>query len=561
MRTRDLLLLLALTLLFTGLGSLKPIHVDEAANYYYAAQIAEHPLDPYGFTVFWYQDPEPANYVLTPPVLVYWWAAAVRLFGDQPVLWKLWLLPFALILVFSLHALFRRFADGLEMPLTWMTVLSPALLPSLNLMPDVPALAGSLLAVAVFLRACDRGSLALAVWAGLLAGLAMQTKYTAFLVPAVLLLRAVLVRRLGLGLLAAVLATAVFVAWEGLVYWRYGDSHFWLQVTYAPHSMMNKVVLLLPLLPITGAVASVIGLLGLAALGSTPRVIGWAAAAMALGYVTLVCIDARYTAVVTLAPWLGGTVFDGEFTLAYLIFGLVGLVLAAIHCRLATAAWKQGPDGRFLVLWLGLELAGSIALSPFPAVRRVLGLVVVLTLLAGRLARGDKAGGRLEEPSHPPVSQRTWLVWSLVAGNVALGLFYYAVDLRDAQAEKQAAEEAARLIRAHDGGTIWYVGHWGFQFYAEHAGMVPVVPHHSQLRAGDWLVLPGPPIDRQHIELKGTPTEHAFDVRVEDGLPLRTVVGYYGGAEPLTYCRGPRLEVEVRRVLADWVPIEPAKDR
>src|SRR5262249_43423191 len=153
MRRRDILLLLLLATLYTSLAAIKPIHIDEAANVYYARHIAEHPLDPYNFAMFWYEKPQPANEVLTPPLLVYWESLAVRLFGEQPILWKLWLLPFAFVLVFSLHALLRRFAPGTEMGLTWMTVLSPALLPSLNLMPDIPTLAWSVFAVVIFLRA------------------------------------------------------------------------------------------------------------------------------------------------------------------------------------------------------------------------------------------------------------------------------------------------------------------------------------------------------------------------------------------------------------------------
>src|SRR5262249_10974883 len=116
---------------------------------------------------------------------------AIRCFGEQPVLWKLWLLPFSLIFVLSLYALFRRFARGLEVPLVGMTVLSPAFFPSLNLTLDVPALSLSLAAVSVFFRACDRMSIPQAVLAGVVAGLAMQTKYTAFLAPAVMALYAV----------------------------------------------------------------------------------------------------------------------------------------------------------------------------------------------------------------------------------------------------------------------------------------------------------------------------------------------------------------------------------
>src|SRR5579883_915833 len=86
--------LLAVAGLCTLLNAAKPLHVDDTAYCANAHQIAAHPLDPYGFVVFWYDHPQPAGEVLAPPVLPYWWAAAVRLFGERPVLWKLWLLPF-----------------------------------------------------------------------------------------------------------------------------------------------------------------------------------------------------------------------------------------------------------------------------------------------------------------------------------------------------------------------------------------------------------------------------------------------------------------------------------
>src|SRR6516165_8430614 len=99
MNTRPLRTILLLAGLFTLLNGLKPLHMDDTAYYYYAAQIAKHPLDAYGFTIFWRQRPEPAHEVLAPPLLPYWWAAAIRLFGERPFLWKLWLLPFSLLFV------------------------------------------------------------------------------------------------------------------------------------------------------------------------------------------------------------------------------------------------------------------------------------------------------------------------------------------------------------------------------------------------------------------------------------------------------------------------------
>src|SRR5438067_10600266 len=107
-----MLLLLALTLLVTGLNALKPLHIDDANIYGNAAQLAKHPLDPYGFETFWIQWPEPAAWMLVPPGQPYWWSLGIRLFGQSPVMWKLWMGPWIALLVFALHRLLRRLAPG-----------------------------------------------------------------------------------------------------------------------------------------------------------------------------------------------------------------------------------------------------------------------------------------------------------------------------------------------------------------------------------------------------------------------------------------------------------------
>jgi hypothetical protein len=113
----------------------------------------------------------------------YWWAIAIRLFGEHPFLWKLWLLPYALLLVFSPDALLRRFGPGYEMILCWMIIFSPVFLPSFNLMLDVPASALSLFALVIFICASDRNSSTLAAVAGLVAGVAAQTNTAVWLFP------------------------------------------------------------------------------------------------------------------------------------------------------------------------------------------------------------------------------------------------------------------------------------------------------------------------------------------------------------------------------------------
>jgi 4-amino-4-deoxy-L-arabinose transferase-like glycosyltransferase len=544
----------ALALALTLLNALKPLHIDDAAYYCYAAQIAHDPLSPYDFEILWGQRPQPANEVLAPPVLPYWWAAGIRLFGDSPGLWKLWLLPVNLLLVLSLHALARRFARGLELPVLCLIVLSPSLLPGLNLMLDVPALALSLGALALFLRAADRDSAWAALAAGLVAGLAMQTKYTALLTPAVLLLYAGLFRRPRLGLVAVAAAVAVFASWEVFVALRHGQSHFLVSLGRQGRSLLDQFgPLFRALLNLTGGLAPATGLLALAALGLRARAVLAAGVAVLFGYGLVALVPPGESGVTAsgLVCRVLGLFLTG--TLAVVARRLLserrGLSPPSDNAGSSPAAPHTGPRRVewFLCLWLALEVGGYFALTPFPAARRVLGVLVVAALLTGRLAARTCRR-----------APRRGLVWAVTAGGVLLGLAFYGVDLREAAAERRGVERAARRVfRQTNGKTAWYTGTWGLKFYAERAGLRPVVPDRSALRAGDWLVIPDPPLPHQEFVTEGVPLSPAGRVTVADALPLRTVWCYYGSNVPLDHQEGPRVSLRLYRVTADFTPASP----
>src|SRR5262249_58632133 len=104
--------------------------------------------------------------------------------------------------------------------------------------------------------ACDGRSVPGAMLAGLVAGLAMQTKYTSFTTPAVMVGYAVLFRRVRLGLVAAMISVVVFAGWEYFLLLRQGESHF---LTHLPAGrerlsfLRVKAHFIMPLLPIVGA--------------------------------------------------------------------------------------------------------------------------------------------------------------------------------------------------------------------------------------------------------------------------------------------------------------------
>ena len=225
MDRRQILVPVGLAIVLTLANAAKPAVVDDTAYLTFAGQIAAHPLDPYGGTLFWYADPQPANEILLPPVLPYWLALGQTLIGENLVALKLWLFPFAVLLALSLDALLRRFADAVRVSALIAIILGPAVLPMFNVMLDVPATALGLAAVAMFAHG-DRTGYGRAVIAGVLAGLAAQTKYTMLTVPAVLVWFGLLHGRWRQALVAAAVMVAVFIGWEALIRAEYGVSHF-----------------------------------------------------------------------------------------------------------------------------------------------------------------------------------------------------------------------------------------------------------------------------------------------------------------------------------------------
>jgi hypothetical protein len=571
---------LFLALIVTLANAIKPVVIDDTAYLTYTRHIAANPLDPYGFSIYWYTAPEPAFEVLAPPVVPYWLAVGVTLFGEHGALLKLWLLPFVWVFAWAVRDLLRRFARGTESRLLPLIVLSPAVLPTVNLMLDVPALGLGLAAVAVFARACepvpalrhrastqtDCGSWRLAVAAGVLAALAMQTKYTALLIPPAIGWYGVTHRRLRLAALAVLVSVTTFAAWEGALVANYGRSHFLHHAAdqeparadgegHLAAYLRAKRDLAPPLAGHLGCVGIAVGLVAAAALGVARRWLVLAAGVWAAGLALIVFLPYRMTVLTAGEP--GRTADVTATTAFWQAFGM--LVLAALAGCAVLLSFRFGKGLRlranggtaFVVGWVLLELVGYFVLTPFPAARRVIGFVVVGGLLAGRaLSRVERI--------HPQQRLPGWLI----AFGIATGFAVAALDTLDAFPEKWCAERAAVIASDRpEGSTVWYAGHWGFQFYCERGGMKPAVPGHSVLQPGDILVLPVYPDEhrfyRPHIGSRPIrPPAWAAALLAEvvwdDAISGQTIPNFHGGSDPVVGRDHPRLRVVVYRIRAYW---------
>lgn len=536
---RTTLLLLGLALGVAVLNACKPLVVDDTVYYYYACHIAERPLDPYGFDL---PGTGPAIRILAPPGLLYWWAGALRFLGDHPWLWKMSLFPFAFGLLFALHRLALRWAPGLEMPITVLVALSPAFLPSLNLMLDWPALALTLLALLAFQTSCDRHSWGGILFAGLLAGVAMQTKYTGLVAVGWFLLYGWFFGNTRAGILASFLAIGVFIAWELFLVATYGDSHFLLAVLDRRAPLRDKLLLVMPLVGLLGSTMAAALLFGLAALGASRKALWASGLFIAMGYFLLAFLPESWQPLLRQAgsgkpivTW--NNAFFGGMGLA--LFGLV--VIASCQLWRSPAEHSNNSEDShrgdlFLVLWLGLEIAGYFGLSPYPAVRRILGVILVMVLLLGRLAARRGVDIR-------PAS------WAAAGVSAMLGLLYFGVDYHHFEVERRVTEQLAeRLQQETPAGKVWYFGDGTFDFYAARAGLHRLydnshkpAPEDRILALASRTVAICPP----HRFLAGHDLVESWVV--PSTLPVRTFICFYYGRTALEHHEGSLLEFRIYR--------------
>ena len=531
---------LAVTMI--ALTSLKPFHCDDVVYHEYAAHIATHFADPLEFDVLLSQQPKPAHQIQFPLVFPYIWAVAIRLVGDWPAAGNLASVPFLIVFCWALDALLRRFAGNVSRPFLWCIALSPAVLPGINRMLDVPSMALALAAVETFLRSCETTSARLAIVSGLCAGLAIEIKYTALVVPACLVLAGVFQGHARRGVVATVVTMGVFAACEYAVAALTGHAIFLeaLRRTSGATDLPIRLgELAVSVIAIAGATHLTLPLVSLAAMRVARFWLG-AATAVTVGSFVLIAVF-----------WTNAT-----YHLENVLFGAVGIfgwiaLAVLIRSNFASSEGSTPPINArrmdaFLVAWLLLELAAFFVISPFPATRRLLGIAIVAGLIVARKA------------SHSLDHANVLNVRGAAIVTILLGLAMNGLDVREADARRRAVRQSLPIVASDAStATCWFTGHWGFDYYARQAGYRAVVPGASQIRRGDWVVIPADRFYPQSIDLDPRAFRHVGQIRVDDSLRLKSFPSYYAGIRPIEHRRLPRFEVDIYRASADAVPAAP----
>lgn len=504
-------MLTAATLLCLAPFLTKPPHVDDPLFFWAAKRIAAQPFDPYGFEVNWYLSAMPmAEVTKNPPGTSYFMALVGCLFGWSTIaLHAAFLLP-ALGTVLGTWALARRLCS--RPLLAGMLVLAAPgfVVSATTLMSDVPMVALWVVASALWIEGIEKDRIAVLAMAMIVATAGVLTKYPGAGVIALLAGYAVLRRGIGRWLVAvapALLAIGAYQWWSSA---RYGQALLGAAVSYAVRE---------------GPGPSMLGVLvAVSFLGGTMLVAAPLALAVApwglVGASALVGSTAAAILAATGEQWNAArAAMAGYFG----IFVAAGVAIVALAVR---DGWRRrDATSMLLALWVVGILLFAGVVNWMSNVRSVLPAVPAAAILLARAA-DDRFGS-----AGLPAAARF-----AIGACVAVGLWVAWGDYQLARAQVTAAD----VVRSRMGGsgTVWFMGHWGFQLAMEGIGARPVDVGTTRFQAGDRIVVPANNTNVVPLPSDMPARREPFEIPLRGGTTISRPrgVGFYSSIwGPLPY--------------------------
>ncbi len=478
-------LLSAVTILSLIPFSGKAFHLDDSLFLFAAKQIVKHPLDPYGFQIVWNKTLERMSDVTKNPPLTCYYAALVgRVAGWSERAFHLAFLLPALGLVLGTYRLAQR-CTRFPLLAALATLFTPGVLVS----------ATSIM--------CDTMMVALWVWAAILWAEGLEPlKPTYLLASSLLLAASALTKYFGLALIP------LLVVYSLVRLRRFG---WW------------AAYLVIPVLSLVGYEIWTAGLYGQGLISDAAEFAGsqrefQQGSTMAHGLVSLSFAGGCALTALTFAPLLWSRkqilagIFASGFGAAALTFNWVDFgarvggrvaaqsisdhwLLILFQLTLCITAGVSVLALAIADVWTHKKDAASWLLAMWVAGTWIFAGFVNWTVNARSVLPLIPAAGilivrHLDRLPSIVASRRSTV--ATVSGLVVAAVFSFAITASDV-AWANSAREAANLIyqktRAKH-GSVYFLGHWGFQYYMDQIGARPLDTHGSRMFPGDWVVVP-----------------------------------------------------------------------
>jgi hypothetical protein len=518
------LIVLVATVPFLG----KAFHVDDPLYLAVARQILEKPWDPFGAEILWEKSDESLfDADFNPPLWSYLMAGVLKLSGEPSVTVEpagmddrgtqlfeaspASRLPeitmhvlesvFVAAAIVALYLLSKRWVRW-PLTATALVALSPAMLPGQNVMLEGPVMAFWLWGIWCYLRGTETDDVR-SVWAtGVLAALAVLTKYTSGLL--VLILLADIVRRRSWRSFWVLAPPVAAIALWSLHNWFVYDRLHAL-VIFSRAQTGGRESLGIRLGESWGRLLALFRAVGAITTLALPS---WVIVSRRFGVwamLLLVCVGAGvgYLGKADMSARLvdrdgrePDKIFPQDLPAHLIVFGFLG----GIAIGGLALCWRQRNDratgsertpGRgssdefVLWLWLVAVLLFGVFATPFFAIRHLLPAIPPFVWLV--LRRLDETFAGAARGIAGWVLVPTVAISTIAGFGVAKADYDWANWYRHLAIDVASRTVAAGRTREK---TVWYTGHWGWAYYADRAGMRPYEPGRTRMGAGDFLLMP-----------------------------------------------------------------------
>lgn len=460
-------MLALLWLVVTACNLTKAFHIDDTAHLKIARAISVSPLHAMNADFNWLETATPIHTMNQPHLFFYLLATIMNWFGESEIVLHALLALFSALAILVFWQLAGKVSSR-PVLFTALFCISPAFIPSQNIMVDVPLLSIWLIFFNQLLSKPVE-SARRHLLAALALSVALLMKYTSLVLLPIMVLD-ILMQRRWRNLWVVFLPVLVVVVWSAFNYWSYGGTHLFDRDP-SSYSVARLLIRTLAWIICLGSML--------------PWLLGASLQVMSKRRRQVAALSLAFAAA---GATLAGSLFFNEPLIRSIlraVFALAGLsilVTPLVKESDARPASPSSPNRNYALLssWIAATSVFIILFSPAIAVRHILLVTpAVLLLLA------------------PVVETCGWRRQYLAIGiHFVLAAAAGASDYAYAELyRQQAAELSAKL---ESGKTNWFTGHWGWMWYAERAGLRQYDLNFSRPRAGDILVAPEN-IDKQPL--------------------------------------------------------------
>ena len=445
----------------------KAFHIDDPLFLWMAQQVSQHPGDPYRFSLNWYGIAQPMFSVMqNPPLSSYYMALAATFLGwSELAMHGAFLVP-AVAATLGTFFLARRLCDS-PLLAALLTLFTPVFLVSATgVTCDVWLLALWMWSVESWLRGLERHSYRFLLLASVLVATAALTKYFgAGLVPLLAAYTLVRDRRFTYRLLFLLIPVTVIIVYEVMTKAKYGEGLFSNAMIYPWKNRRSAEKHLFAQF-----------IIGLSFTGGClfPAVFYVPFLKSRRVLISGLAIFVALLLLLYFGIGRGLATGSSAITAPEALFATIGIAILAL--AVTDVAQRRTADSVLLSLWVIGTFFFAAIMNWSITARTLLPMApAVMILLLRRFNTSQASNGRT-------------LWWPLLPAAL-VSLLVTTADYKLANTARLASSYFQKRFQTEP-GTVWFEGHWGFQYYMEQWRAKPVDQKERGIVSGDLVIIP-----------------------------------------------------------------------